>query len=552
MELRVYFQPLLKWWWLLVMATLVASLSSFLVVQRMPPVYETSTTLVIGRAVYNSNPSGNEFSINQQLASFYADMAQRDPVRSNTMKVLGLSSLPTYVVQVLLDTSLIEIQVTDTDPVRAQAVANELANQLVLQTPVNREDQSHQSFIEGQLSQLEAKITETQDEIKKKQTELTNLFGARQIAEAEREVTSLETKLSDLQKNYSDLLANTNRGALNTLSVIEPAGLPVKPVGPNRIMSILLAGAIALTIAAGAAYLLEYLDDTIKTPEEIQRLSNQPVIGYIMEIEKGRYQGAYVSKNPRSAVAEAFRSLRTDLEFSGVDRPIKTILVTSAGVAAGKSTVALNLAIVMAQGGKKVVLVDADLRKPSVHTSLGIANTKGISDVFRGNLDIYNATVNWDEGNIFVITSGDLPPNPAELLGSKKMDQILDSLERVADVVILDGPPFLVTDAAVLSSKVDGVLLVVRHGHTRRQELATAMKQLNRIETRVLGVVMNAIPRSQEDYLGLYRYYHRYYGVEEEDDQATRNGRSKPMGLFRRKQKTISAKADIEELKGDV
>jgi capsular exopolysaccharide synthesis family protein len=309
---------------------------------------------------------------------------------------------------------------------------------------------------------------------------------------------------------------------------------------------------IALTVAAGAAYLLEYLDDTIKSPEEIQRLSDQPVIGYIMEIERGKYQGAYVSKNPRSAVAEAFRSLRTDLEFSGVDRPIKTILVSSAGIAAGKSTVAINLAIVMAQGGKKVVLVDADLRKPSVHRSLSIPNTKGLSDIFRGNLDVYNATVNWDEGNIFVITSGDLPPNPAELLGSKKMDQILDSLERVADVVILDGPPFLVTDAAVLSSKVDGVLLVVRHGHTRRQELSAAIKQLSRIETRVLGVVMNAIPRSGEGYLGLYRYYHRYYGFEEEGEHTTRNGQARTMGLFRRKQKALSGKADVEEAKGDV
>ena len=548
MELKTYFRPLLKWWWLLVIATLVASVSSFLVTRQMPPVYETRTTLVIGRAVYSSNPTGNDFYINQQLATFYSDMAQRDPVRLGAMKSLGLGSLPEYTVQVLPDSSLIEISVTDTDPVRAQAVANELANQLVKQTPPTKEDQSHQSFIESQLADLESNITDTQDELKKNQTALATLYSARQISDAEREIAALENKLSDLQSNYAALLSNSDRGAVNSLSIIESAALPVRPVGPNRLMSVLLAGAIALSIAAAAAYLLEYLDDTIKTPEEITRLTSQPVVGYISEIEKGKYHGAYVSKNPRSAVSEAFRSLRTDLEFAGVDRPLKTILVTSASVAAGKTTVAVNLAIVMAQGGKKVVLVDADLRKPSIHRYLNISNAKGLSDVFRGNLDIYNATVNWDEGNIFVINSGDLPPNPAELLGSKKMDQILDSLERVADIVIIDGPPFLVTDASILSSKVDGVLLVVRHGRTRRQEVAAAIKQLERTEARVLGVVLNGIPRASEDYLGLYRYYHRYYGFEEEEHKKPKNGHARSRGIFHKKEKDPAG--TIKEAKG--
>jgi capsular exopolysaccharide synthesis family protein len=193
----------------------------------------------------------------------------------------------------------------------------------------------------------------------------------------------------------------------------------------------------------------------------------------------------------------------------------------------------------MAQAGKKVVLLDADLRKPSVHKYLGIPNTKGISDVFRGNLDIYNVTVNWEEGNIFVITSGDLPPNPAELLGSKKMDQILDGLERVADIVIVDGPPFLVSDASILSAKVDGVLMVIRYGRTRRQELAASVKQLARSETRLLGMIMNAIPRSSEDYFGLYRYYHRYYGVDEKEGIESRNGHTKSRKASQQKEKGV-------------
>jgi capsular exopolysaccharide synthesis family protein len=524
-----------------VVATLVASVSSFLVTQQMPPVYETRATLVIGRAVYASNPQGNDFYLNQQLATFYAEVGTREPVRLGTMEALGLNKLPEYIVQALPDSSMIEIVVTDTDPVRAQAVANELANQLIKQTPANDQNQDRQNFVEDQLALLEAKIIETQDQIETKKAELAALFSARQISDAEREVSSLEAKLSDLQRNYTDLLSNSDRGAVNTINVIESAGLPRKPVGPDRFMNVLLAGVIALSIASGAAYLLEYLDDTLKAPEDINRITEIPIVGYITEIGKEHKEGPIVAKNPRSAVAEAFRSMRADLEFAGVDRPIKTILVTSPGIAAGKTTVAVNLATVMAQGGKKVVLVDADLRKPSIHHFLSMSNAKGISDVFRGSLDIYNATVNWEEGNFFVITSGDLPPNPSELLGSKKMDQILDSLERVADVIILDGPPFLVSDATVLSSKVDGVLLVIRHGRTRRQELSTVMKQLDRSDARVLGVVLNSIPRSSEDYLGLYRYYHRYYGVEENEGIETNHHQPKTNGFFRRKSKSASS-----------
>ncbi|MCI0519382.1 MAG: polysaccharide biosynthesis tyrosine autokinase [Chloroflexi bacterium] len=535
MELKNYFQPLYKWWWLLLFATVIATVASFLVTQQQPPVYQSRTTLVSGQAVYETNPTGNDFYLNQQLASFYADLAQREPVRNAAMQALGLSFLPDYAVTVLPDSQLIEIVVSDVDPVRAQAVARELANQLLGQTPLNNQDSARQSFIQDQLSQLEQRIQETQNEITAKQAEMADLFSARQITAAQTEIAALEEKLSSLRSNYANLLSNSDRGAVNTLTIIEQANLPRVPVGPNRFTSVLLSGVIAFALAAAAVYLLEYLDDTVKTSEEITRLLELPVVGYISEMDKDRHQASYVAKQPRSSVAEAFRALRTDLEFSAVDHPLKTILVTSAGVAAGKTTVAVNLAVVMAQSGKKVILVDADMRKPSVHRYLGLSNQKGLSDVFRGNLDIYNASVNWEDGGIFTITSGDLPPNPAELLGSKKMDQIIDALGRVADLVILDGPPFLVTDAAILASKVDGTLLVIRHGYTRKPEALTAVKQLQRSGARVLGVALNRIPRSQEANYGMYRYYHGYYGDENEAQDQPKGKRMG--GMLRRKGK---------------
>jgi succinoglycan biosynthesis transport protein ExoP len=396
------------------------------------------------------------------------------------------------------------------------------------------------------------KITETMDEITKKQTELADLFSAREIAETQGEIAALEGKLSDLRSNYATLLSNSSSGAGNTLNVIETANLPRTPVGPRTGMMVLLSAAIAFVISAGAAYLLDYLDDTLKSPEEVTQLLDLPVIGYINEFDSGENYGAYVAKQPRSAVAEAFRSLRTDLEFASVNMPLKTIYVTSTGMSEGKTSVAANLAVILAQSGKNVVLLDADLRKPNVHRTLGLTNQKGLSDVFRSKYDIYEVSVNWRDGNVIVITSGEVPSNPSELLGSKKMDHILASLGNVADVVVIDGPPFLVTDATILANKVDGVLFVIRYGHTRKKIAQEAIKRLGRTEARILGVVLNRIPQGAEEFFGLYNYYHEYYEDEERDYKTSKDGRprlSLPR-IFKRKPETSMDVVGAEEGEG--
>ena len=538
MELGAYLKPLMKWWWLLLAATAVALISSLIVTLQQPLVYQSRTTLIAGRTVFESNPNSGDLYLNQQLASFYVNIAQGDTVRNAAMAMLGTDWLPSYNASPLPNSQIIEILVSDTSPERAQVVANALASALIQQTPTNtQQQQARVAFIDEQLSQLEEDIRATQDEITKKEQELGQLFSARQIADAQAQIAALNTKLTSLQSNYAALLTNSQRGAINTLSVLEPANLPGQPIGPNKIMIILLSGAIALVISAGAAYLLEYLDDTLKDPEDIYRLLDLPVVGFISRIDKGKYHGDYVAKHPRSAIAESFRALRTDLEFAAVDMPLKIILVTSPSVAAGKTSIAINLAVVIAQGGKKVYLVDADLRKPSVHRSLGLPNRQGLSDAFRREKDIRDLAQFWQEGNIHVITSGPLPPNPSELLSSKKMDQILQTLEREADVVIIDGPPFLVTDATILSAKAEGVLLVVRYGNTRKEGAINAVKQLQRTGARILGVVLNQVPRKGEEYLGLYRYYAGYYAERDDEEAVPQNGKARLGRLFSKQPK---------------
>jgi capsular exopolysaccharide synthesis family protein len=267
----------------------------------------------------------------------------------------------------------------------------------------------------------------------------------------------------------------------------------------------MLGVAVGVMLAGGIVFLVEYLDDSVRSPEEISQAYDLPTLGFIAKIPKSRKneEGVYILNNPRSPVAEAFRSLRTNIEFAGIVEPIKTILVTSPGPEEGKSTVTTNLAAVMMQGGKRVVVVDCDLRRPKIHRLLGMKNRMGLSGLFRGQANL-NDVVEKRLNNLFVVTSGAVPPNPAELLGSKLMDKLIASLSNMVDLVIIDSPPVVVTDPVVLSTKVDGVILVINPGKTKKDALKATMTQLERAEARVLGVVVNRIGKNAS-------YYYEYY-----------------------------------------
>jgi capsular exopolysaccharide synthesis family protein len=511
MELKAYIAPLRRWWWLPILATVIATTSAFLATRRLPSIYQARTTLIIGHAFFSDpNPTNNGFGLSQQLAGAYADLLQQESVRIAVMTTLGLTALPSYVARP--STQFLEIDVTDTNPERAQAVANELASQLIrLRNGPQQGDQARQAFVNQQLDGLQADITSTQGDINKLQAELGKMFSASEIADTQKQIDALQTKLTTLQSNYTTLFITTQQGAVNTLSVLSSAARPTLPIGPNRLALVLLAGVSGCILAAGAAYLLEFLDATIRTPEEITHLFQLSVIGYIAEMGKGVEGKPHVAEQPHSMVAEAFRSLKANLEFAGSDRPLKTILVTSAAASEGKTTVAANLAIVMAQEGRKVILLDADLRRPKVHTFLGITNGQGLNEIYHEEIEVAEALQAWKDENLSVITAGSMAPNPTELLGSQKMSQILAVVQRMADVVILDGPPFLVTDAWVLSPKVDGVLLVIRPGYTHRDAVKTVMEQINRSGARVIGVTLNRIPAKQAEYYGGYWHISPYH-----------------------------------------
>jgi tyrosine-protein kinase len=522
MELNKYIFPLRKWWWLLVASTLIAVMFSSLSILRQPTIYQSRTTLMIGTTINNPNPSSNELMLGQQLAASYADLANREIVRNATKDALKINRLPSYIARALPNTQLIEIVVNDNVPERAQIVANELADQLKLLGPISAQsqDRGRQEFIHQRLNNLETQIKETESEIEKLQGELADTFSAEQIKDKQDQIISLGSKLSSMENNYGLLLSNTQQGAINTLTIIESAELPTNPIGPMKGLTILLAAVVGFALAAGEAYLLEYLDDSLKSPDAVTRLFSASIIGHVFEQGDGKNEEdqLYNADDLDHPIAEAFRSLRTNIEISQADRPLKTILVTSADIGDGKTSVAANLALSMAQREKEVVLIDADLRKPNIHEFFELTNDRGLVDLISGRAAIGDVLQFKNDKKVAVLTTGNTPSNPAELLSSKKMEQLLCQLEETTDVVIIDGPPLIVADAMILASKVDGVLMVVRPGHTRESLAKAAMEHIRLVGAKMVGVVLNRIPLRGADYYAgkssLYTYYGSNYRHE--------------------------------------
>jgi non-specific protein-tyrosine kinase len=551
MALKDYITPFRNWWWLILITTLVAATSSFLATRQQLPDYRASTTLLIGNALADPNPSGGDFVLGEQLAQTYVDLANLAQLRQSTMETLGLTSLPDYTVSHQPNTQLIKIDVTDTSPERAMAVANELSRQLILRTPAaaDQENLARQQFVNEELDDLQFEIRETKDRITTKQQELAESFSAREISDLQNEISTLENKLNAMQTNYASLLASTQQGAANVISIVQEATLPQRPIGPNQRLTILATSLIGFILATGAAYLLEYLDDTVQTPEEIEHLTDLPTLAGIAQI-KSQQKGLKLITvtEPRSPIAEAFRGLRTGIQFSNIDASCRLLLITSPNPAEGKSLMAANLAVVMGQAGHNTLLIDADLRRPVQHKIFGVDKERGLTNLLLAlepnltdELKLRKVKEFIRSANIpglYLLPSGSIPPNPSELLGSAKMKSVLQILSTRFDYIIIDSPPILpVTDAVVLSTQVQSVLLVVNAGRTGRSQLKRSTERLREVNAKLIGAVLNGLSRKSDAYSYYYYYQDTYYHQEnglQEDVQLTSAANGKGHGLIDR------------------
>ncbi len=516
MELKQYFNVLIKWWWLILASVAIAGVASYLGTLATPRQYLARTTLMVGQSLQNPNPDQSQLYLSAALAQSYTDLVKREPVLRGTLQALKLDwdwlllqSMVTA--RVVPGTQLLEITVLDTDRQRVKVLADEIAHQLILQTPAGTdvENEAEHQFIVQQVQELKTNITNAQSEIQQLDTVIAEASSARQMQDARSRQSALQTQVSTWQATYAQLVTNLQGGTTNFLSVVEPAREPDGWVGPSTTSNILLAALIGFVLAASAAYVLEYLDDTVKTPDDVRKTVDLPALGGVGQLEGADYAAQLVTAlQPRSSLSEAYRSLRTNIQFSTVDEPIRTLMVTSANPSDGKSITAANLAVTLAQSGQRVALVDADLRRPSQHKVFSLSNTSGLVTILMDvNVQLSDVLQSTEVENLRVMTVGPTPPNPSEMLGSKRMGYLIEALQHETDVVVFDSPPLLaVTDATVLGARLDGVVIVVNAGRTRRVHLHRGKEMLDTVGAHVIGVVLNRLPKRNDSYYQNYYY----------------------------------------------
>ena len=305
------------------------------------------------------------------------------------------------------------------------------------------------------------------------------------------------------------------------VTVVQPPTTPTSPVSPKPVRNIALGAVLGLLLGLAAALVRETLDKTVKTQDDVKAVTDTPIIGAIMRDPDAIKRPLIVEVDPRSPRAEAFRSLRTNLQFIDAAIHPRTLVVTSSLAGEGKSTMLANLALTMAQGGSRVCLVEADLRRPKVLDYLGLEGAVGLTDALIGRAEVFDVIQPYGGTNLWVLGAGPIPPNPSELLGSTTMRSTLNQLASRFDYVVIDSPPTLpVTDAVVLSSLVDGVIVVVGSGTVQRDQLARTLESLESVAGRVLGLVLNRVPPSSAGAYGSYSY-------AAPEDEATRRERKR-------------------------
>jgi tyrosine-protein kinase len=515
-DLRRYVQVVVSWWWLLVIGAVVPALISYRFVSEQPDLYQARVILMVGTTMQSTNPSASEMGVAQRLAIGYAEMVRYRPVTEEVIEKLGLSTSPEDLANQMSTTvspnaNLLEIHVTDMNPQAAAAIANMVAEVLIDKTPAGQSQGDQQRFIKGQLDALRAKIEKLEDDIERQTAELSDLTSAAEIRSAEENLGSLEQVLSRYRSEYGLLLQSYVGDSVNQLTIVEPAMVPTSPIGGRRALVLGISGASGVGLSLAGIFLMTYLDDTIKWEEvRDQSLFGLTVLGGVGRMATDR-TSMMERPEARSPEAESLRALRANILFRRLRNPFQTMLVTSAGPQEGKSFVVANLAVGLANAGLRVVLVDCDLRRPTLHMLFDLPNATGVAELLQYGGPMSDAMITdriqeTEMSNLLLLPAGQAPLDPLPMLMSPSLTVLVGYLREMADVVLVDVPPMLaVSDATVVASSCDVSVFVLANNLTTNRRLRLVSRHLEQHpEFGLLGVVFNQVRLGGGD-----SYYYR-------------------------------------------
>jgi capsular exopolysaccharide synthesis family protein len=513
-ELRDYLNVIRARKWIIIQAVVIVTLTALVVSVLQPPTYQGEAKVLItgadaGASIFGTAVSELAGSPERGLQT-QVQLMQLRPLAETAIRKLNLQTTPedllaNVTVSAVGQTNVITLIATDGSAKRAADIANAMADAYVAWSMKTKRES-----IKAAADEVQSRLDDSRAEILALGRKIADSGKsdelAAELAIATGTYTTLAGKLEELRVNEQ---LQTGSGRVVSMAVVE-----TEPIAPKPTRNTALGLAVGLVFGLGVAFLLEYLDNTIKSTEEAERSYGAPVLGYIPaeKFEKGERRRLTIVQKPGSPASEAYRVLRNNLDFINFEHDIKTLLVTSSAPGEGKSTVAANLAAALSQAGAKVVLVNCDFRRPTTDQFFRVNNTVGLSDVLLGRNSLKAALQKPGEQDLMVLAAGKMPPNPSELLGSTKMADLIKKLGEWADWVIVDSPPLLaVADASASARWAHGVLMVTRGGVSTRQAAKTGREMLEKVGARVVGVVVWGLEEGPAG--GGYGYYYDgYYG----------------------------------------
>jgi len=516
MELRNRARALRRRLWLLLLLPAVVTIAAVGLSLSLPFVYQADAGVLVRPAQPISSLDQSSGAITaDQVARTYAQLLTQRALLQRVIDDLHLRTNPDQLRQSIrvtpqANTTLLTVTVFDRDPGRARDVANKLVEDFLAQAQDLQRAQvdRYAANVAGQIQTLETQIQNEQARIDQLQAAARPL-GAGEEAEAVRlqqQITADRARYYTMTQGESDIEVNLARSSDN-VTVVSPAIRPSQPVSPKPLLNAGLALAAGLVVAVGLALLLDHLDQSIKTDEDLIERTGLVPLSHVPLAEQPRRFRRGAAADGDSSLSEPYKTLRTNVLFSSLDRPLRTIAVTSALPGEGKSTVAAHFAAALSAAGHVTLLVDCDFRRPSQHRIFGRIRNVGLTNLILGDVTESDVLQPVDGmPNLWMATTGPTPANPSELLGAARMRELLEGMVARFTYVVIDTPPVnAVADPLVVASYADATLMVIEHGRATFPTVNRALRSLELVKARVLGAVLNKVPSGEAGY-----HYYRY------------------------------------------